>query len=96
MYARHGITKWRDFLAVAGVVRPMLGISPTAWAAATEAMGEEEAAIVIAAILQRSTMINSPGGYLRNLTEKAKAGKFSAWPMVMALWRVSHGPKKRE
>jgi replication initiation protein RepC len=59
-------------------------------------MGEEEAAIVIAAILQRASMINSPGGYLRNLTEKARAGKFSAWPMVMALWRVSQGVRKRE
>jgi len=95
-YARHGMTRWRDFLAAAAIVRPSLGISPSAWAAAVEAMGEEEAAIVIAAILQRAPMINSPGGYLRNLTEKAKAGKFSAWPMVMALWRVSQGLKKRE
>ena len=51
---------------------------------------------MIAAILQRGSMINSAGGYLRNLTAKAKDGKFSAWPMLMALWCVSHGLTKRE
>ena len=40
-YSRHGITSWRDFMATAGVVRSMLGISPSAWAEACEAMGEE-------------------------------------------------------
>jgi replication initiation protein RepC len=46
--------------------------------------------------VQRSAMIKSPGGYLRNLTEKARAGKFSAWPMLMALWRLQQGYTKRE
>ena len=96
MFARHGVTRWRDFLGVADLVRSSLGISPSAWAAAVEAMGEEEAAITVAAILQRSTMIKSPGGYLRNLTEKARAGKFSAWPMILALYRVSKGMTKLE
>lgn len=91
MYARHGIVRWRDFLATADLVRSALGISPSAWAAAVEAMGEEEAAVTVAAILQRASMIKSPGGYLRDLTEKASAGRFSAWPMVLALHRVSRG-----
>jgi replication initiation protein RepC len=96
-YARHGISSWRDFLAVVTTMaRPSLGISQDAWDKAVAAMGEEEAAVTIAAILQRAPMINSAGGYLRNLTEKATAGKFSAWPMVMALWRVSRGVAKRE
>jgi len=30
-YAKGGIANWRDFLATAAVVRPMLGISPSAW-----------------------------------------------------------------
>ena len=38
-YSRHGITSWRDFMATAGVVRSMLGISPSAWAEACAAMG---------------------------------------------------------
>lgn len=96
MYARDGIRSWREFVTVAALVRGSLGISSSAWEAAIAAMGEEEAAIVIAAILQRGSMINSAGGYLRNLTGKAKEGKFSAWPMVMALWRVSQGLTKKE
>ena len=83
-----GIRNWREFLAVAEVARPSLGISPSAWDEARTAMGEQQAAIAVAAIYQRADQINSAGGYLRNLTEKAKAGKFSVWPMVMALLRV--------
>lgn len=79
------IRHWRDFLATAELARPMLGISPSAWLEAKQAMGEQHAAITLAAIYQRSDQINNAGGYLRSLTEKAKAGKFSTWPMVMAL-----------
>jgi replication initiation protein RepC len=96
LYARHGIASWRDFVSVAGVVRGAFGVSPSAWAEAVEAMGEDEACVALAAIVQRSAMIKSPGGYLRNLTEKASAGKFSAWPMLMALWRLQQGYARRE
>ncbi len=51
-------------------------------------MGEQQAAITLAAIHQKSDQIKSPGGYLRNLTERAKEGKFSTWPMIMALLRA--------
>ena len=82
------IRHWRDFLAAAEVARPLLGVSPSAWREAGEAMGEVQAAITLAAILQRSDQINSAGGYLRSLTDKAREGKFSTWPMVMALLRA--------
>lgn len=82
------IRHWRDFLAAAEVARPLLGVSPSAWREACEAMGEVQAAITLAAILQRSDQINSAGGYLRSLTDKAREGKFSTWPMVMALLRA--------
>ena len=96
MYARNGIATWRDLLGTANLVRSSLGISPSAWAEAEEVMGGEGAAVTLAAILQRAEMIQSPGGYLRNLTEKAKAGKFSPWPMLLALWRVQKGRARRE
>lgn len=83
-YARNGISNWRDFLATASVVRPMLGISPSAWEEARDVIGETEAAILIACILQRSTTIHSPGGYLRQLTRKAGEGAFSLGPILMA------------
>jgi replication initiation protein RepC len=54
-------------------------------------MGRDPALVVLAAILQRAAMINAPGGYLRALTQKARSGGFSAWPMLLALWRLRHG-----
>ena len=83
-----GIRNWREFMAAAETARPVLGVSPSAWEEAQIAMGEQQAAITLAAIHQKSDQIKSPGGYLRNLTERAKEGKFSAWPMIMALLRA--------
>ncbi len=83
-YANGGITSWRDFLATAAVVRPMLGISPSAWEEAKDGMGEVRAAVVIGCILERSGAIKSPGGYLRDLTRRAGAGEFSLGPILMA------------
>lgn len=97
MYTRggEGISSWRDFYAAAGIVRSTLGISPSAWAEACEAMGEEQASIMVAAILQRAEAIRSPGAYLRSLIERAKAGQFSLGPVVMALLRAATGTEKR-
>ncbi|WP_040427757.1 plasmid replication protein RepC [Afipia birgiae] len=84
-YARGEIRSYRDLLTTAAIVRPMLGISPSAWEEAGITMGETQAAIVVSAILQRGVAIKNPGGYLRNLTRRAAAGQFSMWPMLMAL-----------
>ena len=83
-YAKGGIANWRDFLATTSIVRPMLGISPSAWEEAQMVMGDTQAAIVIACLLQRSSAIQSAGGYLRELTRKARAGEFSLGPVLMA------------
>jgi replication initiation protein RepC len=83
-YAKGGIANWRGFLATAAVVRPMLGISPSAWEEARTVMGEAEAAVVVACLLQRSSTIQSAGGYLRELTRKAGEGEFSLGPVLMA------------
>ena len=91
-YTKNGISNWRDFLATAAVVRSMLGISPSAWEEAQSVMGDVQAAVVVAAILQRGEAITSAGGYLRNLARKAEAGEFSLGPMLMALI----GNRKRE
>jgi replication initiation protein RepC len=94
-YAKGGISNWRDFLAAAAVVRPMLAISPSAWEEAQTVMGEAAAAVVVACILQRTTAIKSAGGYLRELTRKAEAGQFSLGPMLMALISRQNREKKR-
>jgi DNA-binding transcriptional ArsR family regulator len=84
-YARDGIEDWRDLMQTAGLVRSMLGVSPDAWARAREAMGEINASITIAAILERVGEIRSPGGYLRALTDRAEIGQYSVLAVIKAL-----------
>jgi len=86
-YARHGLDTWSDLLATTDAVRPMMGISPDAWAEAQRLMGPVVAAIVLACMLQDIARLRSPGGYLRSLSTKAAEGGFSAGAMVMALLR---------
>lgn len=91
-YAKQGrIEGWRDLMSAAVVVRSVLQVSPSAYQDACEVLGAESAAIVIACILERSGHINSAGGYLRALTARARSGKFSLGPMLMALMRLNAG-----
>jgi hypothetical protein len=61
---------------------------------ACHVMGQEIAAVVIACILQRAQHIESAGGYLRVLTEKARSGEFSVGPMLMAALRANGSTAK--
>lgn len=90
-YARGGVASWRDLMAAAVVVRSMLGVSPSAYEDACLVLGQERAAVVVACILQRAEHIKSAGGYLRNLTEKARNEAFSVWPMLLAQLRANGG-----
>ncbi|MEW9307612.1 plasmid replication protein RepC [Labrys neptuniae] len=83
-YTRNGIGNWRDFLGATSLARSILRISPSAWEEAQTVMGEAQAAVVIACIVQRAANINSAGGYLRSLTRKAEAGQLSLGPILMA------------
>lgn len=89
------ISQWRDLMMASAVARAMLGISPSAYEEAAEVMGAEGAAVVIACILERAGHINSPGGYLRDLTERARKGEFTLGPMLMALNRANGGRQKQ-
>ncbi|MBY3380895.1 plasmid replication protein RepC [Rhizobium laguerreae] len=88
------IGNWRDLMSAAVVVRSMLGVSPSAYEEACSGMGPENAATVIACILERGGHINSPGGYLRDLTRRTERGEFAIGPMLMALVRAI-GPTAR-
>ena len=76
-YGLNGIGTWRELLDTSRIVSGFLGISHSAYQEAVHFMGAESASTVIAWILQKLASINSPGGYLRSLTEKARGGTFS-------------------
>ncbi|MGO7419985.1 plasmid replication protein RepC [Rhizobium ruizarguesonis] len=83
------IRNWRDLMAAAVIVRSMLGVSPSAYEEAANVMGPENAATVMACILERGGHINSAGGYLRGLTRRSEKGEFAIGPMLMALVRAN-------
>lgn len=87
-FAREGIRTWRDLADTANLARSALGISPDAWRVAREVMGEDAAAVTVAAILQRAEHIKSPGGYLRTLVDRKRGGQFSLGPVLQALSRA--------
>jgi replication initiation protein RepC len=86
-YSRNGITRWNELIETANLVRNALGVTSDAWDEANQVMGTPEAAIIMAAILQRAEKVSNPGGYLRSLTKKARNGHFSVGPALMALLR---------
>ena len=83
------VGNWRDLMSAAIVVRSMLGVSPSAYQEACEVMGPENAATVMACILEKAGHINSAGGYLRDLTRRAGKGEFGIGPMLMALAKAN-------
>ncbi|MNL30650.1 hypothetical protein D3C87_1523980 [compost metagenome] len=89
------IENWRELMKAAVVVRSMLGVSPSAYEEACNAMGPENAAVAMACILERSNFITSAGGYLRDLTRRSERGEFSLGPMLMALLKLNDGGDRR-
>lgn len=89
------VGSWRDLMSAAVVVRSMLGVSPSAYQDACDAMGPENAAVAVSCILERANLINSPGGYLRDLTRRTERGEFSLGPVIMALLR-NNGEKAHQ
>ncbi|MDH7809439.1 MULTISPECIES: plasmid replication protein RepC [unclassified Rhizobium] len=85
------IGNWRDLMSAAVVIRSMLGVSPSAYQEACEVMGPENAAVAMACIFERANLINSAGGYLRDLTRRAEQLEFSLGPMIMALLKANAG-----
>lgn len=90
------INSWRDLMVASVVVRSMLGVSPSAYQEACSLMGPENAATVIACILERGGLINSAGGYLRDLSRRAEKGEFAIGPMLMSLVRANCGSSRRK
>ncbi len=86
------VRSWNDLKQATSVVKTMLSISQSAYDEAEKAMGSQNTGAIIACILERSSVIQSAGGYLRSLTEKSRAKQFSIKPMLMALLRTRLSP----
>ncbi len=88
------IRSWADLMAATELVRPMLGISPSAWGEAIAVLGPDHSAATLAAIYQRADLIHSAGGYLRNLVTRARNGQFTvgrcSWRCYGRNWRGRH------
>lgn len=90
-YAPGGtIRSWRELMSAAVVIRSMLGVTGSVYQEACEVMGPENAAAVMACILERANLINSAGAYLRDLTRRAEQNEFSIGPMVMAALKANN------
>lgn len=71
------IRDWNGVHRAAAKIRPMVGISEHAWNTAQKALGAEVAAAAVALIYDKhaSGEVSSPGGYLRGMVQKARAGE---------------------
>ncbi|MHA6344339.1 plasmid replication protein RepC [Roseivivax sp. CAU 1761] len=89
VFAQEPIRHWHQLHELAANLRAGMGIDDATWLQAQRSMGPAQAAIVVAAILQRFGQIRSPGAYLRALSAKAAARQFGCGPMLLALTRVA-------
>lgn len=85
------IDNWRDLLTAATVIKNMLGISADAYNEACTVLGPETTATVLACLLERAEHIHSAGGYLRDLTRRAKNQAFTVSSMLSARLRAQTG-----
>ena len=88
-YGTNGIGTWRELLDASRIVSGFLGISQSAYQEAIRFMGPEITSTAIAWILQKLASINSPGGYLRSLTQKARGGTFSIRQLLFSGMKAS-------
>lgn len=77
---------WSDIVTAADYLRAELGISRSAWIDACHTLGRNDAAAAVAIIAARADEITSPGGYLRGMTGKARAGQLN---LVNSLWGLA-------
>jgi len=71
------IRDWNGVHRAAGKIRPMVGISESAWNVAQQTLGPAVAAAALALIYDKHATgeVTSPGGYLRGMVEKGIAGE---------------------
>ncbi|MCO5965807.1 plasmid replication protein RepC [Sinorhizobium meliloti] len=78
---------WADLARAVPLMCRFAGISEDARARAVEQMGEQQAAVAVAVTLEKYDRqeVNSPGGYLRAMTNRAAAGELHLARSVFGL-----------
>ncbi len=83
--------EWQDLVEAAGSLLPELGIHRSAWREACQILGKSGAAICVMIIDQKvqneEQTIRNPGGYLREMTARAKRGELNLHRSVFGLLR---------
>ncbi|MCU0840046.1 MAG: replication initiation protein RepC [Rhodospirillales bacterium] len=77
---------WSEVVDAADYLRASLGISRSAWIDACHTLGRNDAAAAVAVIAARGDEISSPGGYLRGMTGRARAGRLN---LMRSLWGLA-------
>ncbi|WP_037471373.1 plasmid replication protein RepC [Sinorhizobium fredii] len=80
-------TSWADLARAVPLLCRFAGISEDARARAVEQMGEQQAAVAVAVTLEKYDRqeVSSPGGYLRAMTDRARAGELHLARSVFGL-----------
>ena len=92
-YARSGLPDdWDALASAATVALPSLGIHPSAWREAVAEMGAADAALCVVTIDRKHRMgpddaryVGNPGGYLRAMTRRCRAGALVLERSIMGL-----------
>lgn len=90
--------EWEDLFDAAHTLLPGLGIHKSAWGNACQTLGRHGATICLMIIDQKmhdlKNPILNPGGYLREMTTRAKAGKLNLQGSVFGL--LKRGEKNHD
>ncbi|MDX1017012.1 replication protein C [Sinorhizobium medicae] len=80
-------SSWADLARAVPLMCRFAGISEDARARAVEQMGEQQAAVAVAVTLEKyyRQEVSSPGGYLRAMTDRARAGELHLARSVFGL-----------
>ncbi|MFQ6186396.1 plasmid replication protein RepC [Sinorhizobium meliloti] len=80
-------TTWADLARAVPLMCRFAGISEDARARAVEQMGEQQAAVAVAVTFEKYDRqeVSSPGGYLRAMTDRARAGELHLARSVFGL-----------
>jgi replication initiation protein RepC len=77
---------WPEVVEAADRLRYTLGISRVTWIDACQALGRYRAATAVAIIAAKGGAIRSPGGYLRGMIARARAGELH---LARSLWGLA-------